>query len=364
MVSGMSSQPSSFRTTLGSAMLSTRGLSSGPFARSGWQRIRKIDPPDSHAAATNRPSSRCCDDIGRQACTTLRRIRNGLRSGSGIPQGESPPLALASRIGQLLPSLAPRDHTVSGILPWGEDLCLCHCRTDVHRACGHPYARTLATVRCARRLSVPLVGPLTTRNAATGSTTQSLHASSAWQRSRIFRSRSSERVLDALVGVIDAVLVQLLSQASRSAATSSGISSGCNCPIAARTRAISSGDIGPSSSATSVPMRENDLRAIGEVFGRGHFDSTVVDHGTNGGHGCCSFRSWRTRAAKAPNSAQVRASNRAVELVFASGFPSFYQSEFPQVLVDLGPRLLQLGFQPVDLGLTSYAVPDVTLNMG
>ena len=93
-----------------------------------------------------------------------------------------------------------------------------------------------------------------------------------------------------------------LSQASRSAATSSGISSGCNLPhrrqdagdLLGRHRAVVIGDIGAD--------REDDLRTIGEVFGRGDFDSSVVDHGTNGGHGCCSFPSWTTRPATTPNS--------------------------------------------------------------
>jgi hypothetical protein len=141
-----------------------------------------------------------------------------------------------------------------------------------------------------------------------------------------------------------------LSQASRSAATSSGISSGCICPIAARARdllgrhrAVIIDDIGAD--------REDDLRTIGEVFGRRDFDSTVVDHGTNGGHCCCSFGPWTTRPARLPNSAPTRESNRVIKKVLASGFPSFCQPEFPQMLVDLSPRFPQLGFQPLDPAL-------------
>jgi hypothetical protein len=156
------------------------------------------------------------------------------------------------------------------------------------------------------------------------------------------------RVIFSALGVIDAVLVQLTLPSIKIRRHIVGDLQRLHPPH----RGEDAGDLlGRHGSVVIGKIggdMENDLRAIGEVFGRGHFDSTVVDHGTNDGHGCDSSPSRTTRAARAAEPAQFLAAGRALNLVFASRAPSFYQTECQEVAIDLSRRLLRPGSRPVD----------------
>jgi hypothetical protein len=134
---------------------------------------------------------------------------------------------------------------------------------------------------------------------------------------------SSKRALDSLVAVINAVLVQLLFSGIKIRRDVVGDFHRSHLrhrrehvgDLVGRHRTLIIGDIGTDG--------EDDLRTVGKVFGRGHLNSSFVDHSANGGH---CFWPLSILDVAADNDVEIgpgQGVDRVITSVFASRLPSF-----------------------------------------